>query len=89
MKKTIASLCMAVGVVALSGAQVLACSAEEASAKFQKRTEQLSTPGAVSDDKVAQAWGMMNEGGSALAAGDYAKACEIYDRIAADFGLER
>ena len=89
MRKTLSLAFAASFLVAVSGTSVLACSADEASAKFQKRTEQLSTPGAVSDDKVAEAWGMMNEAGTALANGEYDKACKIYDKVATDFGLQQ
>ncbi|GAB5486303.1 MAG: hypothetical protein Pars93KO_27370 [Parasphingorhabdus sp.] len=89
MKRMIASACTAVVVVALSSTNVLACTAAEASEKFQKRTEQLSTPGSIPDDKIAQAWGMMNEAGTALANGDYDKACQMYDKVASDFGLSK
>ena len=88
MHKVLSSAFAASLLVAVASTSVLACSADEASEKFQKRTEQLSTPGAVSDDKVAEAWGMMNEAGTALANGEYDKACQIYDKVAADFGLQ-
>ena len=89
MRKGLSTAFAAALVVAMSGTSVLACTADEASAKFQKRTEQLSTPGAVPDDRVADAWGMMNDAGTALANGEYDKACEIYDKVAADFGLQK
>ena len=38
---------------------------------------------------IGNAWAKMNEGGTALAGQDYDKACEIYDQIAEDYGLEK
>lgn len=87
MKNLVVTLVVGLTMVATMSPG-MACTADEATAKFNERVEQLSS-GSVPSDKVAQAWTDMNEAGTALSNQDYDLACQIYDRIAEEYGLDK
>ena len=88
MKRVVVTLVAGTALLVSANA-AFACTAEEASEKFSKRTEQLSSPGSVPAEKIGEVWTRMNEAGTALGNGDYDLACQIYDQIAADYGLDK